>query len=397
MSELYYLPQYKQTYLEVAGGINSTVTTDIKLNDVTGVDITKPGIICVDWANPIDTTTYEYITYTSIDANNELVGATRGEEGVTAKSHNNGAVIGFVVSKSHINNANDRIKGLETGSSVYAADAGSTDAYAITLSPVPSAYATGMVVRFKANTINTGAATLNVNALGAKTIKKNYNTDLSDGDIVANQLVTVIYDGTNFQLISPTSPSSSWTVLTDAATVDIDVSLNTKYQLTLGGNRILTISNTITGKLFLLRLIQDGTGSRTVTWFNKASTFAEGDVNVTDNIITVARDIPTTTPIKFSSTTTVPAGLTAGTVYYAINQSATTIKVAASVANAQAGTAIDITDDGTGTHTITTEIRWTANTAPTLTTGKYRVDVFGIIIKDSTAGIFEGYTVGQDV
>lgn len=84
----------------------------------------------------------------------------------------------------------------------YAADAGSTDAYAVTLAPVPTAYYTGMVVRFKANTLNTSAATLNVNSLGAKTIKKSYNADLETGDIVANQILTVVYDGTNFQLQS---------------------------------------------------------------------------------------------------------------------------------------------------------------------------------------------------
>ena len=49
----------------------------------------------------------------------------------------------------------------------YAADAGATDAYAITLSPAPSAYSTGMVVHFYAKTANTGACTLNVNGLGA--------------------------------------------------------------------------------------------------------------------------------------------------------------------------------------------------------------------------------------
>ena len=87
----------------------------------------------------------------------------------------------------------------------YAADSGSNDTYAITLDPAPTAYTTGMVVQFKANTVNTGAATLNCNSLGAKTIKKNYNSDLSDGDIKANQIVTVIYDGTNFQMLSPVS------------------------------------------------------------------------------------------------------------------------------------------------------------------------------------------------
>lgn len=84
----------------------------------------------------------------------------------------------------------------------YAADAGSTDAYAITVTPAITAYATGQIFTFKANTINTGAATLNVNSLGAKTIKKNGNTDLATGDIAASQIIVVVYDGTNMQLQS---------------------------------------------------------------------------------------------------------------------------------------------------------------------------------------------------
>jgi len=96
----------------------------------------------------------------------------------------------------------------QTGEEIYAADAGSNDTYAVTLSPAPTAYTNGMVVRFKANTINTGAATLNVNGLGAKTIVKNYNVTLADGDIKASQLCEVIYDGTNFQLLSPVSGSN---------------------------------------------------------------------------------------------------------------------------------------------------------------------------------------------
>lgn len=91
----------------------------------------------------------------------------------------------------------------QNGASIYAADGGASDSYAITLPTAPAAYATGMVVRFKANTKNTGACSINVNSLGAKTIKKDQGADLSDNDIGANQIVEVIYDGTNFQLLSP--------------------------------------------------------------------------------------------------------------------------------------------------------------------------------------------------
>jgi len=85
---------------------------------------------------------------------------------------------------------------------VYAADAEASDTYVITLTPAIAAYAVGQVFHFKANTANTGAATLNVNGKGAITIKKLYDQDLATGDIEAGQIVTVVYDGTNFQMQS---------------------------------------------------------------------------------------------------------------------------------------------------------------------------------------------------
>lgn len=57
--------------------------------------------------------------------------------------------------------------------------------------------------------------------------------------------------------------------------------------------------------------------------------------------------------VQVSTTTTLPAGLSASTDYYVIKLSANTFSLATSLVNAQAGTAIDITDAGTGTHTIT--------------------------------------------
>lgn len=83
---------------------------------------------------------------------------------------------------------------------VYSVDGGSTDDYVVSLDPAPTEYTEGLWIIFKANTTNTGAATLNANSLGAKTIKKNVDQDLADGDIQADQVVIVVYDGTNFQL-----------------------------------------------------------------------------------------------------------------------------------------------------------------------------------------------------
>jgi hypothetical protein len=58
----------------------------------------------------------------------------------------------------------------------------------------------------------------------------------------------------------------------------------------------------------------------------------------------------TGTLVHTSTSDTLPAGLAVDTDYYVIYVTATTIKLATSMANAIAGTAIDITDTGTGTH-----------------------------------------------
>ena len=60
------------------------------------------------------------------------------------------------------------------------------------------------------------------------------------------------------------------------------------------------------------------------------------------------------TRVQVSTTTTLPAGLAAATDYYIIWVTDLTCKFATSYANAVAGTAIDITTTGTGTHTINT-------------------------------------------
>ena len=55
---------------------------------------------------------------------------------------------------------------------------------------------------------------------------------------------------------------------TDGSTVTFDLSSGKIQQVTLGGNRTLALSNDNNGQAFTLMLIQDGTGSRTVTWFS---------------------------------------------------------------------------------------------------------------------------------
>jgi hypothetical protein len=111
MATLYYVPQYKTTTLSVAGGIDTSQTTAIVLASIPAdVDTTLPGIVCITWADPLDTDSAEWITYTSISATKELQGVTRAQEGYSAKAHNNGATVAWTISKTHINNLNAAAK-----------------------------------------------------------------------------------------------------------------------------------------------------------------------------------------------------------------------------------------------------------------------------------------------
>lgn len=66
-----------------------------------------------------------------------------------------------------------------------------------------SAYVTGQRFSFVAAGANTGACTLNINAIGAKAITKNGTTALTANDILSGSVVQVIYDGTQFQITNP--------------------------------------------------------------------------------------------------------------------------------------------------------------------------------------------------
>lgn len=84
----------------------------------------------------------------------------------------------------------------------YASTGGAADAYTLTLAPAVTAYTAGQIFIAKIHAANTGASTIDVNGLGAKTIKKNNDVDVAAGDIETDQIVVLGYDGTNMQMLS---------------------------------------------------------------------------------------------------------------------------------------------------------------------------------------------------
>lgn len=78
---------------------------------------------------------------------------------------------------------------------------GSANVQTLTYTTAPTAYVQGQTFCFIAGFTNTGATTLNVNALGAKNVFLD-GVALAGGEIVATQIVECAYDGTQFQIIS---------------------------------------------------------------------------------------------------------------------------------------------------------------------------------------------------
>jgi len=86
-------------------------------------------------------------------------------------------------------------------------------------------------------------------------------------------------------------------------------------------------------------------------------TFLPAAVSAANDTITKAgHGLVTGDTVLLTTTTTLPAGLSLGTAYYVIVVDASTIKLASSRANAFAGTVVDITGIGVGTHTVTSNV-----------------------------------------
>lgn len=90
----------------------------------------------------------------------------------------------------------------QSGTFVYTNSTTGSDTYTANLTPALTAYTTGMSVRVKFDTVNTGACSINLNSLGAKSIKLIDGSDPLDGDIAAGSINDLIYNGTDFVLQS---------------------------------------------------------------------------------------------------------------------------------------------------------------------------------------------------
>jgi hypothetical protein len=117
-------------------------------------------------------------------------------------------------------NINDALRGLAADAREFADDlgaqnntGGSATAYTLTTDSGISALADGRLVGGTAHAANTGTATLNVDGLGAKAIRKHGDRALSPDDIESGQKCLWSYDASSnggsgaWLLLNPSSPA----------------------------------------------------------------------------------------------------------------------------------------------------------------------------------------------
>ena len=100
----------------------------------------------------------------------------------------------------------------------YLVDSGAANAYVVT-KPANTilALAPGLPIQFKATNANTGSSTLNADGTGAKNILTPAGLALTAGAIPANGIVTVMYDGTQYQLLGVAAGQVPGTTTNDSA------------------------------------------------------------------------------------------------------------------------------------------------------------------------------------
>lgn len=217
-----------------AGGVADAVVTTIPLTSATNLPTDTAVVATIDRvdANGTATAAYEESVIGVVSGNN-LVSCVRGAEG-TAQAHVAGAVVEILVSNKAWGDVIDGILA-EHGQD------GTHDATKVAMLA--------------------GVQTIT----GVKSFSATPKTD-AIAEVTGGAGVTV--DGLLIKDAQVQLPAGPYTAATDDTTVTFALATSRNQTVTLGGNRTLALSGATTGMVFIISLLQDGTGSRTVTWWD---------------------------------------------------------------------------------------------------------------------------------
>lgn len=149
--------------------------------------------------------------------------------------------------------------------------ASGTNTYTASANPAWTVYTVNGLLYVLFTNANTTAATLNVNGLGAKAITSTGSIALTSGQIKAGQILSLVYDGTQFQIIGDggsTGPAGSGIPIADATGTANAITATFTTPLTLTDKVtcavVCTAATTITNPTFA----PDGLTAHTIVLYD---------------------------------------------------------------------------------------------------------------------------------
>lgn len=232
---------------------------------------------------------------------------------------------------------------LQQDRATFLVDTGAAGAYVLTPTIALAAYVAGARFSFIAVNANAGASTLNISGLGVKAIKRQDGAATAALDIPAGRIITVMYDGNDFQLMSlagsdvttsgtnataaaasaSAAASSAGTASTDAATATAQAVISTAQAViaTAQAGTATTGASTATTQAG-----NASTSATTATTQAGIST-AQAVISTAQAVISTAQAVIATTKAGASSTSAAAA---------LVSQNAAAVSAAAALVSASA-------------------------------------------------------------